>query len=492
MSAEAEAGREPAREEGGSRERAPEESGPEQSGPEHGGSGGRGQGMPASGRRSRRAAAVAAVVLFAAVGAVLALTTPWNPLPGDVPGGAAPVDPARDFGAAEIARSRAFDAALAPRAYTSLVVGLALVLVLGLTPLGSRFIAWTTARVRRWPLRVAVAAVALTTLLRLSALPFSVWGEAILRRYGLSTQSWPAWLTDQAKSLAVTWVVWTLALLLLYWALRRFPRYWWTGAAAGGFLLVVTLSFLYPVVFEPVFNKFHSLPEGRLRSDLLAMAQRDGVPVKDVLVADASRRTTALNAYVSGFGSTRRIVVYDTLLESTPAPRVEAIVAHELGHAKNADVLYGTLIGALGVSAAVCLLHLLVSSPRLLRRAGVGPGPGGDAGEGPPGGATGDPRSVALLVALVTVAIQLGTPVQNLISRQIEARADAHSLDLTRDPATFASMQHELSVRNISDLSPDLLERVLYMTHPAAPERIAMARDWARLHGVPEPPPQSR
>ncbi|GAA2406599.1 hypothetical protein GCM10010191_13380 [Actinomadura vinacea] len=444
---------------------------------------------PTADARSRRAAAIAALVLFAAVGAVLALTTPWNPLPGDVPGGAAPVDPSRDFSAAEIARSRAFDAALAPRAYSSLVAGLAVVLVLGLTPLGARFIAWTTARVRRWPLRVAVAAVALTTVLRLAGLPFGVWGEAVLRRYGLSTQSWPEWFVDQAKSLGVTWIVWTLALLLLYWALRRFPRYWWTGAAAAGFLLVVTMSFLYPIAFEPVFNKFHSLPQGRLRADLLAMAQRDGVPVKDVLVADASRRTTALNAYVSGFGSTRRIVVYDTLLKATPEPRVKAIVAHELGHAKYADVLYGTLIGALSVSAAVCLLHLLLSSPRLLRRSGVAP-EGGD-GDGAAGGAA-DPRSLALLLALVTVAMQLGTPVQNLISRQIEARADAHSLDLTRDPATFASMQHELSSRNISDLGPDPLERVLYMTHPSAPERIAMARDWARLHGVPEPPPQRR
>ena len=468
-------------------------------------------------RRSRRAAAVAAVVLFAAVGAVLALTTPWNPLAGDVPGGAAPVDPARDFSPAELARSRAFDAALAPRAYTGLAVGLGLVLVLGLTPLGARFVGWTTARVRHRPLRVVVAALALTTLLRLAALPFSVWGQVILHRYGLSTQSWPDWLGDQARSLGLTWVVWTIALLLLFWALRRFPRYWWTGAAAGGFLLVVALSFLYPVVVEPVFNSFRPLPQGRLRADLLAMAERDGVPVRDVLVADASRRTTALNAYVSGFGSTRRIVVYDTLLENTPAPRIKAIVAHELGHAERADVLYGTLVGALGVSAAVCLLHVLLSSPRLLRRAGIGPAPGdaaspGDgrgrdgaepvsaaaseeadgasrAGDGT-AGATCDPRAVALLVALVTVALQLSAPVQNLVSRRIEARADAHSLNLTRDPATFVSMQRELSVRNISDLRPDPLERVLYMTHPSAPERIALARDWARLHGVPEPPSQ--
>jgi Zn-dependent protease with chaperone function len=159
-------------------------------------------------------------------------------------------------------------------------------------------------------------------------------------------------------------------------------------------------------------------------------------------------------------------------------------------------VLYGTLIGALGVSAAVCLLHLLLSSPRLLRRSGVVPENGSENGsgsgsgsDGAASGSAGDPRSVALLLALVTVAIQAGLPVQNLISRQIEARADAHSLDLTRDPATFVSMQHELSVRNISDLRPDAIERFLWMSHPSAPERIAMARDWARLHRVPEPPP---
>ncbi|QXJ25258.1 M48 family metallopeptidase [Actinomadura graeca] len=457
-------------------------------------------------RRPRIAAAAAAAVLFAAVGAVLVLTTPWNPLPGDVPGGRVKADPALDFSPAEIARSRAFDSAVTPPAYAGLLTGLVLILVLGLTPLGSRFIAWTTARVRRWPLRVTVAAVALTTLLRLAGLPFDLWSESVLRRYGLSTQSRPEWLLDQLKSLAVTWVIYTIALLLLYALMRRFPRYWWAGAAAAGSVLVIAVSFLYPVAVEPVFNTFHKLPQGRLRSDLLAMAERDGVPVKDVLVADASRRTTSLNAYVSGFGSTRRIVLYDTLLKSPPA-RIESIVGHELGHAKRNDVLWGTLVGAMGVAGAVCLLYLLLTSPRLLRRAGVPlaapDGPPNSAGsppDGPPpaeppsAGATAarkargtgaaDPRSLALLLALVAAGTQIGTPVQNLVSRRIEARADAHALDLTRDPSTFIAMQHELSVRNISDLNPDALEYLLWMTHPAGPDRIAMARNWSGIHGV--------
>jgi STE24 endopeptidase len=430
-------------------------------------------------RRPRIAAAIAAVVLFGAVGVILAVTTPWHPLPGAVPGGAVKPDPALDFTRAEMARSAAFDSAINPPAYLGLIVGLVVVLILGLTPLGARLISWSTARVRRWPLRVVGAALVLTTVVRLVGLPFDIWSESVLRRYGLSTQNWGEWLIDQAKSLGVTWVIWSVAILLLYGLMRRFPRYWWTGAAVTGFALVVAVSFIYPVAVEPVFNSFHKLPPGQLRTDLLAMAQRDGVPVKDVLVADASRRTTALNAYVSGFGSTRRIVLYDTLLKSTPPKQIESIIAHELGHAKHKDVLWGTLIGALGVAGAICLLQLLLTSPALRRRAGAGMKPA-------------DPLSVALLLALITVATQVGTPVQNLISRHIEARADAHALNLTRDPETFVQMQHELSVRNISDLSPNAVEYLLWLTHPSGSARIAMARDWARQHHVPEPPPLAR
>jgi STE24 endopeptidase len=217
------------------------------------------------------------------------------------------------------------------------------------------------------------------------------------------------------------------------------------------------------------------MPAGPLRTDLLAMARRDGVPVGDVLVADASKRTTELNAYVSGFGSTRRIVVYDTLLSSEPRTEIELIVAHELGHAKRDDVLHGTLVGALGAAAGVCVLFLVLTSPRLLRRAGAD--------------SPADPRSVALLLTAVTVLLQVAGPVENLVSRRIEARADMHALDLTRDPETYVRMQRSLSARNLDDLSPNALEYGLWNSHPTGPQRIAMGRDWARLHHVPVPAP---
>jgi STE24 endopeptidase len=243
----------------------------------------------------------------------------------------------------------------------------------------------------------------------------------------------------------------------------------------GAAVVVVLLSFVLPVVIEPIFNNFTPMPEGELRTSLLQLAEQDGVHVDDVLVADASRRTTALNAYVSGFGATRRIVVYDTLLESSSPEEVRLVVAHELGHAKRNDVLLATIIGALGAAAVVCALYLLTTWTSLLQRAGVE--------------SVRDPRSLALILALVAVAAAVIGPVGNLVSRRIEARADVHSLDLTSDPTVFARSERTLQVRNIGDLDPNPLVYGVFATHPTGPERIALARTWARLHGVPEPPP---
>jgi STE24 endopeptidase len=206
-----------------------------------------------------------------------------------------------------------------------------------------------------------------------------------------------------------------------------------------------------------------------LRQELVEMAARDGVPVSDVLVADASRRTTALNAYVSGFGPSRRIVVYDTLLRDAPPSEVKLVVAHELGHAKYNDVLRATAIGALGAALAVCLLYLALGWAPLLSRAGVG-----EAG----------PRAIALIMALSALAALATSPVASWASRRTEARADEHALELTRDPATFIEMQRRLAVQNLADLDPPPILYFLYATHPAGPERIAQARDFARREHI--------
>lgn len=412
--------------------------------------------------------AVTAVVLLVA----LVVTTPWRPLPS-VPGGAVHPDAARDFSAAEIARGQALAREARPPAYLSMAASLVATLLLGLTPLGARIVTGVARPFGGgWVWQVVVGGLVLLLIGRAVALPFDLRLESVRRRHGLSVQTWGGWWLDAAKGFAMSAGVLLAVLVALFALLRHWPRAAWPIAAGAGALLVVAMSFLYPLLVEPAFNRFHSMPEGELRTSLLQLAEKDGVPVQDVLVADASRRTTALNAYVSGFGSTRRIVVYDTTLQSATPREIELVAAHELGHAKRHDVLYGTLIGAAGAAAGLCLTGLLMGWRPLLRRAGAD--------------AAADPRALALLLAVVAVIATLSGPVQMLVSRRMEARADVHALDLTRDPDGFIAMQKRLALANRSNLTPNPVLQILFGSHPATAERIALARDWAKLHGVPE------
>src|SRR5262245_109980 len=253
----------------------------------------------------RRTAWLVTILLGVGVLVIVLLTTPWTPLAG-VPQSS----PATDFTAAEIARQDAYRAAVVPWSTLAWVLSIAVPAVIGFSPLGRRLAVWL--RVRRWYVLVPLVVIAVTLIGSLLTLPAGIVVERADRRYGLSTQNWAGWARDQA----VGWVLGTLALiavaLLLVGFARRWRRWWWVPAGALAALLVVAVSFAYPVLVEPRFNSFTPMENGALRNELLQMAARDHVPVKDVLVADASKRTTSLNAYVSRFGSTRRIVVYDT------------------------------------------------------------------------------------------------------------------------------------------------------------------------------------
>jgi STE24 endopeptidase len=409
------------------------------------------------------------LVLGGALVVLLVTTTPWSPLAGHALRGRVAADPHADFSAAQIAREDAYHRAVRPPAYLSLAIGLAVATVLGLTPLGARLVEAVARPLGRgWVWQAVLGGLAVSLVGRLVTLPFDAWTEVVLRRYGLSVQTWPGWLADQARGLGIAAVLLSVVAIGFFGLARWLPNAWWLPAAVGGAALVLAVSFLYPVVVEPVFNKFTPLPAGELRTSLLDLARRDGLPVENVLVADASRRTTALNAYVSGFGRTRRIVVYDTLLRTSP-DEVRLVVAHELGHAKRDDVLHGTAAGALAMAASACLLFLLMTWPPLLRRAGVE--------------SAGDARAVALLLFLSAALSFLGSPAQNLVSRRVEARADVHALDLTSDPQTFIASERRLALRNLADLDPNPVVYGLFATHPTPPERIAIARSWARQHG---------
>ncbi|MEX0427428.1 M48 family metallopeptidase [Nocardioides sp. DS6] len=376
------------------------------------------------------------------------LLIPWHPYPGG------PLRlPAADsvFTQAQIDRATAYSHVARWIGRSALVVSVVVACVLGFTRVGR----WVTSRLPGpWPVRAVLAVLVVVVVGRLFTLPLEIAFQREERIYGLSSQPWSLWLRDQGVSTGISVVAASLAVLALLACTRRWRRSWPLVAGVLLAVLVVLGSFVYPVLVEPLFNHFTSLPDGPLRTQVMALAQKEGVHVDDVLVADASRRTTTLNAYVTGFGSTRRVVLYDTLLDSTSRREVLSVVAHELGHAKHNDVAIGTGLGAAGALVAVGLLGLIAGR----RYDGLT-----------------DPAAVPLLLALFVLGSALATPVENVLSRQIETRADVASLVTTRDLDAFVDVQRQLDVRSLTDPTPPAFSQWWFGSHPTSLQRIAIA-----------------
>ena len=386
-----------------------------------------------------------------------ALLVPWHPVPGGTPSAAA-TDTI--FSQAQVDRAEDYARWARVWSWSSLGVSLLIACVLGFGPWGRRLVA----RLRGWSwVRVVQAVAALEVIGRVLTLPFAIMLRRHALDHGLTTQSWSGFAVDVVKNELLAIVVTALALVLLLGCARRLPRAW--PAVAGGALgvLVMLGSFVYPIVVEPLFNDFSSLPDGDLRSRILALAEQEHVVVDDVLVADASRRTTTLNAYVSGFGSTRRVVVYDNLLDDTSEDEVLSVVAHELTHARHDDVLTGSLLGAAGVVFGVGLLGLVLGAAEGRRRVRMG-----------------DPEIVPLVVALIAVGTLLASPVENTISRHIETRADVGALQASRDPGAFIEVQRQLALHSLSDPHPPWLSQLWFGSHPTTLTRVAIAQQYER------------
>jgi len=353
------------------------------------------------------------------------------------------VDPTVFFTPDEVARARAYHRPL----YIALAVDIALTtLVTALLAFGWLGDRVFEAAVGPWWVSTVVFTVLVLAILDLVRLPLAFWrGLVRERRWGFSTQSAGAWVLDHVKGFVVGAVLTSGALLALIGSTRLFPSWWPLVAVLGACLLVLLLVFVAPVVLEPVFNRFRPLEDRELAGALRALADRAGVPVRDVLVADASRRTRKHNAYVSGIGSTRRVVVYDTLLGEAEQPELEVVVAHELGHRRHRDIAKGTVLAM--ASAAVAVLVAWPLDPT--------------------------PRHIPLLL-LVWGLLELATlPFSAAFSRRLERQADRFALEMTHDPGAFEKAFRRMAKANLSDLDPPRLVYTFVFTHPTPVERLA-------------------
>ena len=370
---------------------------------------------------------------------------------------------AGDFTDADVARHGAFRGPLYLAFFLSTGVQLALLLLLRGRPI-AEVVEWAERLGGGWAVRYAAVAAVVVGSLALVELPLAaVRGYAIQRAWHLSNQDVSAWLLDQAKGFGLSLVFAAIAAVAFFAVVRWQPRTWWVWGIGAFSLLTLVLVFLYPVVIAPLFNRFTPLADPSLTSQIEVLASKAGVGVDRVLVADASKRSTAENAYVAGLGATKQVVLYDTLLEAGDRDETLFVVAHELAHEREAHVLKSVGVSVLGLSLGFGALAWLVGRGYLLRWAAVSE--------------LTDARVLPALLVFALVAGLVAQPIQNAISRSFESRADAVAYDLVGDTEPAVKAFERLARSNIADLKPPALAVWMFFGHPAITDRIAAARD---------------
>ncbi len=428
------------------------------------------------GRRAGGArVARAALGLAAAGGLALGLARRWTGPAGAA--GAAAGDDGLYPGVAERERALRYN-----RTREWLVlVGMAWSALLSLLALATGF----SARLRDLAARVAPRrlgapvpyTLAATLLSTLATLPLSYYsGYLIERRYGLTDQTRRAWFGEQAKGAAIGLALELPLIHGVYWIIRRYPQRWWAILSALTVPFTILLANLAPVLILPRFNRFEPLKDRALAERIKALAAAQGVTVSDVLQMDMSKQTKKANAFFTGVGTTKRIVLGDTLLDEFTPDEVEVVLAHELGHQVARDLW--KLIG-LGTATTIGTLYLVHRLAGPLLRC-VGPRFGLDARRG-----VEDVAALPLLGLLLGAVSLVLTPLQNAISRElIERPADRYALDLTGNSAAFVGAMEKLGRMNLADPDPPALVKFLLYSHPPLRERIAFGRGYGVERGA--------
>jgi STE24 endopeptidase len=372
------------------------------------------------------------------------------------------------FTAADIARSQGYRGLAYVLGFISLGLNLIVLGVLGLGRGARALGSWSArlARGRRWIQGVILAAV-LTVIPAVVVLPADVASWYHQRSYGLATNHLSDFLLDTLKATGFAILAAAIVALVYLGLAKKLPRAWPFAVATSGVVLTFATIFILPIVYEPAFSSFRPV-DPATRARIIAIAAKEGVKVDKVLVSLQSVRTTTENAYVSGLGSTKRVVLYDTLLERSTPREVDLVVAHEIGHVKHNDILKGALLGSAGVIVGVAVIWWLLRGRRLLGFIGARD--------------HADPAVLPFLAFFLAVATLVTLPLQNLVSRHIEAAADHAALVATNDAQGAVQLEVDLARADLADLRPNAFIKDVFFTHPSTMERIQAALDYEAGH----------
>jgi STE24 endopeptidase len=322
----------------------------------------------------------------------------------------------------------------------------------GIERLAAAAVPWTY-------VRGIVFILIVSLIFRVAGLPFSLYGQfRIEARFGFNRMTVPMYFADLAKGLLVSLVISVPLLFGLFWLIDALGAIWWIVAFAAFVLVDLALTIVFPLLIAPLFNKFTPLPEGSLREKIGALADRLGFRTNGIFVMDGSKRSKHSNAYFTGLGKAKRIVLFDTLVETLSEDEILGVLAHEIGHEKKRHVLRSLGLGLAMAFAGFWLLGMFLDFRPIYAAFGF---------DGPSSHA-----------ALVLLAFCSGpftffiTPLFSALSRVHEYEADRYSVDACGGSAPLAQALIRLSKENLSNPSPHPLYSFFYYSHPVLTERI--------------------
>jgi STE24 endopeptidase len=285
--------------------------------------------------------------------------------------------------------------------------------------------------------------------------------------WGMSNHTWLSWLQEYALYTGITLVFEAIILVMFYAFLILLPRFWWLIAPLGLSTLAIAYAYLSPILINPLFNEFTPLSQTEWREQqprVRKLIDKAGIPVEEILVMDASLQSNHTNAYFTGFGSTRRIVLYDTLLKNHTPDEIESVLAHEIGHWQHDHIVKGIILGTIAALFGLLLLHLILRG----------------AMDRAPWHLTSiaDPAGLPLILLLLNLGSWLAMPVENALIRYFERQADHASLELAGQPDAFIACERKMAIVNKMNVAPSPWSVWLFSTHPPTVERICTAQEW--------------
>ena len=321
-----------------------------------------------------------------------------------------------------------------------------------------------------YPLQVLAFFLILMLGYEIITAPLTYYGGFVLpHRYKLSTMTLQGWLADLFKGLALSLILGSLAIELIYLLLATQPQMWWLWVALAMLFFTVVMANLAPVLILPLFYKFTPLPEGELTRRLLALAERAHTHVRGVFTMQLSSKTTAANAALMGLGNTRRIVLGDTMLDRYTPDEIEVVLAHELGHHVHRDlwklILTQSALTLGGLYVVNLALHWAVDTQHFYQ-------------------SLSDVAAMPFIFLLIAVFGLIVLPLSNGLSRAIEYQADEYALQATKMVAAFKSAMTRLANQNLADIEPSPLVEFLFHDHPAIGKRLKHADEFAERYAL--------